>query len=188
MDLGDITKRFTFQTLTLGAVILLLLDRTGLGAQLPIVGNYFSPVYIPGNVSRWLGSAREIAPVHWPAVLAIIWQESAGVHYKQDGSVLIGGKGEIGMCQILPSTGAGLGFSVEDLRDPLKNITACKLYLDEAEGAIDDPVSYSEMFRYYNGGPLSLTNPGLSSVYSSQVVKKLKLILDTYLPNTDVIV
>lgn len=51
-----------------------------------------------------------------------------------------GGKGEIGIMQVMPSTGKGLGFSVEDLKDPSKNIQAGLTYLKQGLDRYKDPV------------------------------------------------
>jgi len=50
-----------------------------------------------------------------------------------------GGSGEIGVMQVLPSTGKLLGFSEKDLRDPQKNIEAGLMYLKQGLKQHGDP-------------------------------------------------
>jgi hypothetical protein len=57
---------------------------------------------------------------------------------------------EIGVMQVLPSTGKMLGFSPEDLRDPSKNIDAGLKYLKQQLDRFKDPM---EAAAAYNAGP-----------------------------------
>jgi hypothetical protein len=51
-----------------------------------------------------------------------------------------GGKGEIGIMQVMPATGKMLGFSTDDLKDPNKNIQAGLTYLKQGLERHKDPV------------------------------------------------
>lgn len=51
-----------------------------------------------------------------------------------------GGKGEIGLMQVMPATGKMLGFSEEDLRNPEANIRAGLTYLKQGMDRYQDPV------------------------------------------------
>jgi soluble lytic murein transglycosylase-like protein len=61
-----------------------------------------------------------------------------------------GSAGEIGIYQILPVTGAGLGFSAAQLRDPQSNIQAGVSYLRQLVGKFGDPAA---ALAAYNWGP-----------------------------------
>jgi soluble lytic murein transglycosylase-like protein len=61
-----------------------------------------------------------------------------------------GAAGEIGIFQIEPATGAGLGFSVADLRDPLQNINAGIMYLAQMFSQFGDS---AQAIAAYNDGP-----------------------------------
>lgn len=62
-----------------------------------------------------------------------------------------GSAGEIGMFQVKPSTGQGLGFSVADLRDPVKNIQAGVMYLAQMMRAFGGDAA--KAIAGYNAGP-----------------------------------
>jgi hypothetical protein len=51
-----------------------------------------------------------------------------------------GTSGEIGLMQVMPKTAEGMGFSVEDLRDPAKNIEIGLTYLKQGLDKFGDPV------------------------------------------------
>jgi hypothetical protein len=51
-----------------------------------------------------------------------------------------GTRGEIGLMQVMPTTAEGMGFSVEDLRDPAKNIEIGLTYLKQGLDKFGDPV------------------------------------------------
>ncbi len=51
-----------------------------------------------------------------------------------------GSSGEIGLMQVMPKTAEGMGFSVEDLRDPSKNIEIGLTYLKQGLEKFGDPV------------------------------------------------
>ena len=59
--------------------------------------------------------------------LAVVYQES-----KFRPNVKRGADGEVGLMQIKPSTAAGLGYSMQDILKPEKNIEAGLKYLKEA--------------------------------------------------------
>lgn len=61
-----------------------------------------------------------------------------------------GGKGEIGIMQVMPSTGKLLGFSADDLKNPNKNIAAGLTYLKQNLDRYNDPVM---AVAAYNAGP-----------------------------------
>jgi hypothetical protein len=51
-----------------------------------------------------------------------------------------GTSGEIGLMQVMPSTAKGMGFSVDDLRDPSKNIEIGLTYLKQGLEKFGDPM------------------------------------------------
>jgi soluble lytic murein transglycosylase-like protein len=61
-----------------------------------------------------------------------------------------GSSGEIGIFQIMPATGAGLGYSVAQLRDPAQNIEAGIKYLYQLLARFGD---VGEALAAYNWGP-----------------------------------
>ena len=65
-------------------------------------------------------------------------------------SQAIGSKGEIGLGQIMPSTGAMMGYSPTDLADPETNLNAAAYYLKKMK---DKFGSWREALAAYNGGP-----------------------------------
>lgn len=65
-----------------------------------------------------------------------------------------GSSGEIGMMQVMPATGKGMGFSEKDLSDPKKNIDAGIKYLKQALSETDGDTKLAA--AYYNGGPGAL--------------------------------
>ena len=198
-------KEISGQSLLLGLAIWLLLKRTKLGEGIPLLGPLAFPLIVPSNASEVIPVIEEeIDPLYRHYVAATAWQESNFNHIEPGtaDTVWIGGAGEIGLCQILPATGAGLGFSIEDLKDIRKNMKACELYFREAEnswngwydGLTDElrqqwgvPFSVYELARYYNGGPrvvpqpgtLTQTHPNLSTVYADQWLRRY-LALDEY--------
>lgn len=62
-----------------------------------------------------------------------------------------GSSGEIGMMQVMPKTGKGMGYSEKDLADPTKNIEAGVRYLKEGLNATKNDPKLAAV--YYNGGP-----------------------------------
>lgn len=82
--------------------------------------------------------------------VAVAYQESRLRPDVKDGDA-----GEIGMMQVMPKTGKGMGFEEKDLRDIKKNIDAGVKYLKEGLSATgDDPMLTA---AYYNGGPNTLS-------------------------------
>lgn len=61
-----------------------------------------------------------------------------------------GSSGEIGVMQVMPATGKGMGFSEKDLADPAKNIDAGLTYLKQQLDRFNDPVAAAAA---YNAGP-----------------------------------
>ena len=61
-----------------------------------------------------------------------------------------GSKGEIGIMQVMPTTGKELGFGEKDLADPDKNIDAGLRYLKQMLQKYPDPV---DAVAAYNAGP-----------------------------------
>lgn len=166
--------------------------KTGSLDSLPLIGPFFWPTSVPGSVSAWRDTVNEnIGPDGFAhLVMAIIWQESNGVHFLSDGSVIRGADAEIGLCQILPATGAGLGYSELDLMDPVKNIQACHDYILEAYDAWSDWYAANpdqgvpalhDLCRYYNGGPRVVNDHDryidLSRGYADQVIHKFELLI-----------
>jgi len=66
--------------------------------------------------------------------VSIAFKEGSLNFSKEDGE-----SGEIGVMQVLPSTGKMLGFSEKDLRDPQKNIEAGLMYLNQGLKQHGDP-------------------------------------------------
>jgi soluble lytic murein transglycosylase-like protein len=69
---------------------------------------------------------------------------------RADPNVRDGAAGEIGIYQIEPATGVSLGYSVAQLRDPVKNIEAGNKYLAQLFGQFGDA---AEAIAAYNDGP-----------------------------------
>jgi len=78
--------------------------------------------------------------------LAVAYQES-----KFRPNVKRGADGEVGLMQIKPSTAAGLGYSMQDILKPEKNIEAGLKYLKEALDVTGNDIRLAPI--YYNGGP-----------------------------------
>jgi len=79
---------------------------------------------------------------------------AVAIAYKEGGlrtNAARGADGEIGMMQIMPTTGKGMGYVNKDLFDPQKNIEAGVKYLKKGlDSAGGDPRLAA---IYYNGGP-----------------------------------
>jgi hypothetical protein len=78
--------------------------------------------------------------------LATAYQES-----KFRPNVKRGADGEVGLMQIKPTTAAGLGYSMQDILTPEKNIEAGLKYLKEALDVTGNDIRLAPI--YYNGGP-----------------------------------
>lgn len=59
--------------------------------------------------------------------------------------------GAVGLMQVLPKTGKGMNYSLEDLRDPKKNIEAGVKYIKEGLNATDNDPRLTAV--YYHSGP-----------------------------------
>lgn len=70
-----------------------------------------------------------------PRLAVSIAFKEGGLNFSTDD----GESGEIGVMQVLPSTGKMLGFSEKDLRDPQKNIEAGLMYLNQGLKQHGDP-------------------------------------------------
>jgi soluble lytic murein transglycosylase-like protein len=82
-----------------------------------------------------------------PALALEVAQRESGMNP----NVADGAAGEIGIFQIEPATGAELGYSVTDLRDPTKNIQAGVTYLGQMLARYGgDPAAG---LAAYNAGP-----------------------------------
>lgn len=68
--------------------------------------------------------------------VAVAYQES-----RLNPNTKNGTSGEIGLMQVMPKTAEGMGFSVEDLRDPSKNIEIGLAYLKQGLEKFGDPVA-----------------------------------------------
>lgn len=68
-----------------------------------------------------------------------------------NGKPQISPAGAIGEHQIMPATGAALGYSVEDLKDPVKNAEAARKLLQELSTRYNGNIA--EILADYNGGP-----------------------------------
>jgi soluble lytic murein transglycosylase-like protein len=79
--------------------------------------------------------------------LAIATQESGIQQWRSDGSLVIGGAGDTGIFQLLPSTAAGLGV---DPTDPLQNIHGGVSYLRQMFNRYGD---WPTAIGAYNIGP-----------------------------------
>ena len=93
-----------------------------------------------------VATAAAKAGVDPTLAVAIAYQES-----RLNPNVGRGTSGEIGMMQVMPATGKGLGFDEKALADPQKNIEAGIKYLQRGLAATgNDPMLAA---AFYNGGP-----------------------------------
>lgn len=76
--------------------------------------------------------------------IAMLEQESGLRQYKNDGSLVVGGAGEIGIGQIKPSTAKDLGI---DPYDPYQNIEGAAKYLSQQ---LQTTGSYEKALAAYN--------------------------------------
>lgn len=93
-----------------------------------------------------------------------------------------GASGEIGIFQILPATGAGLGYSVAQLRDPNQNIVAGVTYLAQLLVKYGDP---SVALAAYNWGPgnIDRTLSQYGSTWFSYIPSSTQSYVNTILAN-----
>jgi soluble lytic murein transglycosylase-like protein len=111
------------------------------------------PVAADG-VARWrplIAQAAERHGVDASLIAAIMAVESGG------DPAAVGAAGEIGLLQILPSTGRLLGVSPGQLRDPATNLDTGARYLAIELRACGGDVACG--LRGYNGGPRARTQP-----------------------------
>lgn len=81
-------------------------------------------------------------------------------------------KGAVGVMQVMPKTGKGMGFDEKSLRDPEKNIDAGLKYLKEAlQSTGNDP---RLAVIYYNGGPETLKRFDAGADLPDETQKYLK--------------
>src|SRR5947208_14560641 len=91
-------------------------------------------------------AAAQSAGVDPKLALEVAQRESSLQPYPPDGSA-----GEIGTFQIKPATGAGLGYSVDQLRDPEQNVQAGVAFLRQLLSRYSgDPAA---ALAAYNWGP-----------------------------------
>lgn len=117
---------------------------------------------------EYIGQAAAATGVDRDFIKAIIKQESAFRDDIGNGTTL-SSAGAIGAMQVMPATGADLGYSVEDLKDPQTNIMAGAEYLKWLSGLsyIDgDPLL---MAAAYNAGPGAVQQYGGVPPYSETV-------------------
>ncbi|MBU4278190.1 MAG: transglycosylase SLT domain-containing protein [Proteobacteria bacterium] len=85
----------------------------------------------PSNLPSWLRTLiYDVAAKEWPGYYGLYLE--AQVLVESGGQVDARSEaGAVGLMQLMPSTAAGLGFSVEDLLLPRKNLTAGLRHLKE---------------------------------------------------------
>jgi hypothetical protein len=77
-----------------------------------------------------------------------------------------GTSGEIGLMQVMPNTAKGMGFSVDDLRDPSKNIEIGLTYLKQGLDKFGDPVAAVAGYNAGHNHPY-FTNPEKNALPAS---------------------
>lgn len=97
------------------------------------------------SIANSIVAAAQTAGIDPRIALEVAQRESRMQPYPPDGS-----SGEIGTFQIEPATGAGLGYSVDQLRDPQQNVLAGTAYLRQLLGKYGDPAA---ALAAYNWGP-----------------------------------
>jgi len=91
-------------------------------------------------------AAAQSAGVDPRLALEVARRESRMQPYPPDG-----GSGEIGTFQILPSTGAELGYSADQLRDPEQNVQAGVAYLRRLIGKYGDAGAALAAYNWGSG-------------------------------------
>lgn len=101
--------------------------------------------------------------------IAMLEQESGLRQYKNDGSLVVGGAGEIGIGQIKPSTAKDLGI---DPYDPYQNIEGAAKYLSQQLQATG---SYEKALAAYNQGLAGSQGKGKAAGerYANQVLARV---------------
>jgi soluble lytic murein transglycosylase-like protein len=97
---------------------------------------------VPSNILDMVLNESSRFNMNPALILAVIDQES-GFH-----SNAIGSSGEIGLMQIMPSTGQSMGYDPSSLKDPSTNIECGVRYLKNLQ---DKYSSMEEVLQHYNG-------------------------------------
>lgn len=116
-----------------------------LGASAQACGREINPLLYQQALEAAL---RHQIPPH--IAVALFWVESRFCPQAQ------GGKGEIGLGQILPSTAQSLGINPEHLWDPKNNINASLFYLRKLYDLLG---TWELALAGYNAGPQRASNP-----------------------------
>ena len=106
--------------------------------------------------------AAEAVGVNPTLALATAYHES-----KFRPNVKRGADGEVGLMQIKPSTAAGLGYTMQDILKPDKNIEAGVKYLKEALDVTGNDIRLAPI--YYNGGPTTFNKFASGQDYDTRV-------------------
>jgi hypothetical protein len=106
--------------------------------------------------------AAEAAGVNPTLALSIAYHES-----KFRPNVKRGADGEVGLMQIKPSTAAGLGYTMQDILKPDKNIEAGVKYIKEALDVTGNDMRLAPI--YYNGGPTTFSRFASGQDYDTRV-------------------
>jgi hypothetical protein len=93
--------------------------------------------------------------------VAVAYQES-----RLNPNTKNGTSGEIGLMQVMPNTAKGMGFSVDDLRDPTKNIEIGLTYLKQGLDKFGDPVAAVAGYNAGHNHPY-FTNPEKNALPAS---------------------
>jgi len=131
-------------------------------------GDRDAEVRVAKVVHRWGHFTRASAREHgidWRWIAAVIAVESSGEPHA------LGNAREIGLMQILPSTGQLLGYSQRELWNPATNIKAGSRYLSEQYHATRSPTL---AFHRYNGGPGARFHG--ASEYANRVLRHLRVL------------
>lgn len=97
-------------------------------------------------------------------IKAIIQQESNG------NANASGASGEIGLMQILPSTGTNLGYTTQQLWDPSTNIEAGTRLIAQLQNKYDN---VSDILSAYNSGKPLVSAPSMTHSYVDSVLSKI---------------
>jgi hypothetical protein len=111
--------------------------------------------------------AAEAIGVNPTLALAIAYHES-----RFRPNVKRGEDGEVGLMQIKPSTAAGLGYTMQDILKPDKNIEAGVKYIKEALDVTGNDMRLAPI--YYNGGPTTFGKFASGQDYDPKVDGYLK--------------
>jgi len=106
--------------------------------------------------------AAEAAGVNPTLALAIAFKEGSF-----NPNTPRGADGEVGMMQIKPSTAAGLGYTMQDILKPEKNIEAGIKYIKEALDVTGNDIRLAPI--YYNGGPTTFNKFASGQDYDTKV-------------------